>query len=115
MADSEFVGSHEKAFPGKGKTGAGQNGDPRASSTMPHARTRNRDKRRPEVQPPIPAVSLKMVDATLIAARGGDVQDTLAHRLKNGANVKSHAAMLARTVDNGSPGGAIPKSLDYKK
>jgi hypothetical protein len=108
MADV-FVGSHEKSFPGKGK-GAGQNGDPRASSTTPaKTRGRNRDKKHGISFGPIPVVGPKVVDAALVAARGGDAADTLAHRLKDGSQVVAHDGMVAAP----SRVASIPKSLGF--
>ena len=109
MADV-FVGSHEKSFPGKGK-GAGQNGDPRASSTTPQrARKRNKDKKHGITFGPIPVVGPKVVDASLVAARGGDHQDTLGFRLKDGSNVRAHDGMVS-APSRGD--GKVPQALDH--
>jgi hypothetical protein len=84
-----FVGSHEKTFPGKGKTGYGQNGDPSASSLMPG-----------KTKPNIPSVSPPTVKADT-----GDWQTRDAGK----SNVKAHDGMRSR---NGE-GGAVPKSTNH--
>jgi hypothetical protein len=89
-----FINSHEKAFPGKNKTGRGQNGGANPSSirgTVPNIAS---------VSPP---------SAALPAHRGAD---TVGDRVK-GVNVKAHASLQPRTVSDGSPGGKIPKSTNH--
>jgi hypothetical protein len=107
IPDSE-IHSHLKTYPGAGKTGAGQNADPRASSTSP-VKTSGHDKTKGHGIhfDPIPVVGPKAVDAAKIAARGGDVQDTIAHRVK-GSPVAAHAGMRSRVGE----GGTVPTKTD---
>jgi hypothetical protein len=92
-------GSREKS-----KSGYGQNGDDSASSLTPG-----------QSKPPIPNVSPPQPSKELIASRGGDEQDKLAHRVPREEHAPISHGLSARNVDSGSPGGTVPKTLDYAK
>jgi hypothetical protein len=85
------------------------NQDQTPVSIMPHGRKRNRDKRHGIELAPIPNVSPPNV--VLPDHRGAD---TIGERVR-GKPVAAHAAMPARTVDSGSPGGPVPKGLNRAK
>jgi hypothetical protein len=92
-ADNE-IASHFKA-----KNGYGQNGYQGASSDTPGEHTTSG--------------FLPQTDQAIVAARQGDHQDKIGFR--KGSAEPAHAGMKSRTVSDGSPGGIIPKSLDYAK
>jgi hypothetical protein len=96
-ADNELAGySHEKA-----NNGPGQNGDTSASSDLPNQHTTS-----------------GFLPQTVLPARVSDEKDKVAGRVKTDASGKvieypNAHGLSARSVDNGSPGGTVPKSLNY--
>jgi len=95
--DTEIKASHEKA-----KNAFGQNGYQGASSLLPG-----------QTKPPIADVSPPQHGVESLRP-----EDTLAHRVKMGADGKAagyaaHDGLVARTVDSGSPGGVISSKTNH--
>lgn len=97
MAETVFVGSHEKP-----KNAFGQNGFQGASSLLPG-----------ETKSPIADVSPPQHGVESLRP-----EDHLSARVTMGADGKAagysaHDSMVARTVDSGSPGGVIGSKTNH--